>query len=564
MWCTMKMESKLNLGNFIINGSKKMKIMRRINYILLSLFLLVGFSCVKDALKTDFIELDEVMITGIEKRYDIMLGGEVNITPTITTKFGAKEEDFEFIWYKYNLSAASKADTLCFEKNLSVKINDVAPGIEHFIRLKVIDKKTKTFTLATAQLFTSAKYSGGVLALVKTDNEVDLAFIKNGKDNVDNNLFSLANDGQKLSPTSFNLMSVDAVLTQPTVYRRILIGTGDENIGVYLSSETFAVIDWVRDLFFTPMTDGVYKLKATYNSQGDEYLLLDDKLYNRTMNRYDGENTPKFNASPVPCVAEPTNFSLATFAYTPSGTYGSPVVFDNINGRFMIHESGAKAYSFFTNSSDGAAFAVFDPKKLPGLTMVCGGYFSDDSSDNMWGLMKDTNSGNFRVVSMLNYIDDDWNNIFKTLGNKEITRSMAPKLFEATNIKSASYAYVAGVYPWAYEMRGLKNMFLYVVDNKLYVYNITSDYEGLLVDGDAEGFTIDDVFVHRTYLTVDKDGNKEYFSRIALAIKDKQGSGKKGGVAYYKVTVLGGVSATQYFKKTGFCDQVLSLDEKIN
>lgn len=536
--------------------------MRRINYILLSLFLLAGFSCVKDALKTDYAELDEVTITGIEKRYDIVLGGEVNITPIIATKFGAKEEDFEFIWYKYNLTS-SRADTLCFEKNLSVKINDVPPGIQHYITLKVVDKKTKIFTLATAQLFTSAVYSGGIVALVKTDNEVDLSFIKNGQDEVNNNLFSLANDGQKLSPTSFNLMSVDAILSQPSIYRRVLVGTGDENIGVYLSSETFAVIDVVRDLFFTPISDGVYKLKATYNSQGDEYLLLDDKLYSRIMDRYDGEITPKFNAFPIPCVAEPTNFSLASFIFTSTGTYGSPVVFDNINGRFMKHQSEAKAYSFFTNSSDGTAFAVFDPKKLPGLTMVCGGYFSDDSSDNMWALMKDTNSGNFRVLSMFNNIVD-WISIFKTLGNKEITRSMAPKLFEATNIKSASYSYVAGVYPWAYEMRGLKNMFLYVVDNKLYVYNIASDYEGLLIDGDAEGFTIDDVFVHRTYLTVDKDGYKEYFSRLALAIKDKQGSGKKGGVAYYKVNVLGGVSVTQYFKKTGFCDQVLSLDEKIN
>lgn len=38
----------------------------------------------------------------------------------------------------------------------------------------------------------------------------------------------------------------------------------------------------------------------------------------------------------------------------------------------------------------------------------------------------------------------------------------------------------------------------------------------------------------------------------------------KGGVAFYKLNTLGGLFAQKIYKKTGFCDEVVYLDEKLN
>lgn len=543
----------------MVSKFKKNKIMRKFNYILLSLIFLVGFSCTKDALKLNLKELDEVTIEGIEKIYNVQFGSNLKIEPTITTTFGSSEDKFDYIWYVYNLSSGSRADTIGRELNLDAQINKAA-GVPYKVTLKVVNKVDKNFTLKTVDLTVFAEYSNGIMALTKTNNEFDLTFIKNGTDVVKDNLYSKNNDGEKLPTTSSKLFSIDAVHTRPGIYRKIVITTNDDKIGLYIEPNEFVNIGTVNELFYAPLPSGKnYNLFGTCNSQGNEYMLINNKLYDRAMDRNSDSENPKFN-SEILCTVPPKEVELAPHLLQPSGLYGNVIIFDNKNGRFLYYEDNSK-YSFFVNSTDGEAFKAFNPGKLAGMKMICAGYY-DNSIDKMWTLMDDSNTGNLRILSM-SHETVNWAPVFKTLTNKEVTRTIAPKLFQATNVKSASYSYVAGSSPWAYVMKGIGNMFLYIVDNVLYAYNISNDYEGVLVDGNAAGFDIDDVFVHNTFV-FDSEGKEDKFVRVGLAIRDKQGSGLKGGVAYYKVNFVGGISATQYFKKTGFCDQVISFDEKIN
>lgn len=531
--------------------------MKKINYILLSLLFVAAFSCTKDELNRNFKEFDDVTIEGLQKIYNVQLGDNLKITPTITTRFGSSEDDYEYLWYKYNLTIQSKADTIGHELILDTQIFNVQSGIPHYITLKVINKKDGTFTLAKAELNVTGEFSGGVMMLTKTDNELDLAFIKNDTEELKNNLYSSANNGQKLPVTSNRLFCNDPFPKKPNDYKRLIIATNDENIGLCLSHDGFVPIEKLRDKFLTefPVVED-YQLYSVCNSRANEFIMVGGKLYDR-MDPMGAGSPPPFNTE-VLCLTKPWDFELAPIVLPTAQLGGEPVVYDNKHGRFMYKTMYGTSYSFFQNNSSGTYFQYFNPGKLQGMKMLCAGYY-DSKTNNMWILMDDQNTGNRRLLKMIYGISNV--GAFKSQSNQEITREMAPKMYEAKKFKSTSEAFVAGINPWMEVLEGIGNAFVYLVGNKLYLYNIESNYEGVIVDGDKEGFTIDDVFVNETFF-LNAEGGKDKFTRIALAIRDNSASGKRGGIAYYKVQFLGGISATQYFKEVGFCDQVISLDEK--
>lgn len=529
--------------------------MSKLNYLLLSLFLLTGFSCTEDPLKFDLKEIEEITISGIKTTYTVELGRNLEITPTVTAKFGLKDDQMEFIWYKYKTDGGSEADTIGHEKNLDVPIFDVEPGISHNVILKVVNKMDGTFTSAKTVLLTTTEFSGGIVALVKTDGEVDISFLKNGTNEPVNNLFSSSNNGKKLPSTSTKIFNIDAVPAQPAIYRRILVATEDENIGLYLSPDIFEVTEKVSDLFFVPLPSDVnYSLKGTYNDQTTQYLFINDKVYDREIDIENSNDMPKFNSELR--AINPSEQELSPFMLQPRGQSGRPMVFDNLNGRFMYRPFDKATYSFFTKIY-GFEFNFFDPGKLTGMTMLSSGYNS--SLATVWMLMNDSNTNTRRLLGMsLQYDAPHYTTV-----NKEVDRVSAPNLYLAKNFISGSNANVLASSPYTYSMEGVSNVFFYIVNNKLYIYNIAADYEGMIVNGDVEGFDIDDVFVHSTYL-VNEDDESEAFARVGLAIRDRKSSGKKGGVAYYRINYVGGITAKQYFMKTGFCDQVISFVEKPN
>lgn len=535
--------------------------MKKINYILVSLFLILGSSCVKDGLNRELKEFNDVTIEGLEKIYNVQLGGPLRIEPTITSRFSLNEDDYDFVWYKYHLAPGTLADTIGYEKILDTRITNVQPGVAYFLTLKMTSKVDKTFTLAKAELNVSGEFSGGVMVLTKTDNKLDLAFIKNEGREIRTNLYSDANDGANLPATANSVYCLNPIPPRPTQYKRILVATNDSDLGFSLSHDGFVFIEKMRDKFLIPFPEVEdYQIYSAFNSRASEFMLIGGRLYDRHIESYSDDVVPKYN-SEILCLTDPTDFELSSVALPSAPISGEPILYDNKHGRFMYKTTTGVSFSFFKNNKDGTAFAYFDPGKLGGMKLLSAGYY-DDAIDNIWILMDDTNTGNRRLLGM-SYALVNWLATFRTKYNKEITRDMAPNLFEAKSVKSTSVAFVPGTIPWVERVEGIGNAFVYVVNNKLYFYNIPSDFEYVIVDGDKEGFTIDDVFVHETFFLNDS-GEKEKFTRIALAIRDNSASGKKGGVVYYKVQFLGGISASQYFKEVGFCDQVISLDEKEN
>ena len=69
------------------------------------------------------------------------------------------------------------ADTLSREKDLSVVIGDVLPGVENTLVFKVIDDQTGVYALNKSTFTMVGKDSGGTLALCERDGEMDLVWL---------------------------------------------------------------------------------------------------------------------------------------------------------------------------------------------------------------------------------------------------------------------------------------------------------------------------------------------------------------------------------------------------
>ena len=49
---------------------------------------------------------------------------------------------------------------------------------------------------------------------------------------------------------------------------------------------------------------------------------------------------------------------------------------------------------------------------------------------------------------------------------------------------------------------------------------------------------------------------------MRLAVRDLNRTERQGGVVFYEVNSTGGIHLDSVFKKTGFCDKVIDINEK--
>lgn len=52
--------------------------------------------------------------------------------------------------------------------------------------------------------------------------------------------------------------------------------------------------------------------------------------------------------------------------------------------------------------------------------------------------------------------------------------------------------------------------------------------------------------------------------QVRVCVRDLSLGEKQGGAVFYEINTTGGIHMEQIFKKTGFCDKVIDIDEKYN
>lgn len=531
--------------------------MKKMKYIWM-LFLMLPFSCVDNNSRYGDIDIDEIKIGGIEDYREIEIGEKLTIIPTITTKFGEKS-NLSYVWYKYN-QEQTIADTLSHERNLDVIIGDVLPGVETTLVLKVIDNNTGVYALYRSKFKTLGKYAGGTLMLYQNDGQYDLGMLKKDGTTLYENIYSIANGGEKLGSESKRILLTKSYPQNLLAHKAVVVTCDDRTGGVYLDPDVLVRKSYMREKFlFNEDLPDKLVITANYNNQTEDFLIVNGQVYGRPF----GNNDVADWNPQIIFMAEPSAYSAAEYVVQPSVSpfYASPVFYDNLNGRFMVNMDGGY-FSFISGSADD--YSQFDPSSFgKNVELMASGYKNSALSQD-WALMKDTEKGEF-ILLTFEFVTDyssypsKWS--FKSNSRKTIARGDCPGLYAANFFRPGTKALVDSDRPWKMGVQGISDVLFYLSENRLYAFNVNTGAEGVIINGDEENYTLtgaDCTLV--PWPTADAPNATAI--QLTLAIKDRALTGKQGGIAVYKLNDIGGLSAQKVYAKAGFCDEVISTIEK--
>ena len=518
-----------------------------LNIILLSI-IFIAISCVDDKTVTDFVELNDVEILGVnDAGYDILLDEEFVLDPELETVKN-DESDLEFLWYYYQKFGDYKSDTISHEKVLKHTFKGLNIGGAYSLTLKVRDKTSNVFYQKTVKINPINKYSSGTLLLCKENDETKLNLLMHTKNIFLENIFVRENDGEKLDPNPTKVFFISPYDRNIAAFKAILVLNNTNGGGHYLNPANMKKQNTMRRKLNGEIPDPVLNISHYCSSQTNDFIISNNKIRTRQ-----GTMDPEANWSEILKInAEVSDYSLDPVSLHPG--YAQPLLYDKLNGRFLsLNDEGV--FSFF--AGDNHQMTAFDANNLgEGMTMLSAGYFEDKNS--MWALMKDASKYYILRFSINN-------GVFNAQAKVEVTSQMASNLSGATKFASLTKVFAMNKAPWTIRVDGIDGRMAYLSNNNIYVLNMNVNAnnvaENLLIEGVKEDVEITNVLARTIQPSAT---NSEAYVRIDLCVKDNSLTSKKGGVAFYKLNTLGGLFAQKIYKKTGFCDEVVYLDEKLN
>lgn len=514
------------------------------------LFILNG--CVDDKTVHDLKELNEVTINGVsQSRYEAYLGKEFVLNPQITAS--KNEENLEYLWYCYQNFKPFKSDTISREKVLKHTFSDMIIGGNYSLTLKVRDKESNVFYQKTVPFVPINEYSIGTLLLCKDGGESEINMLRMDTDEFRENIFAKQNSGLKLDAESNRVIYFSRYDRNVDAFKGVMVYSNTANGGHYINNVNFTQEATMRGKIDDMNLGANVDCQHYCFTQTRDYIVCNGQLHYRRGT----VSSPVVDwSSAVKVYGDKPDYYLAPVSLHPKWAY--PLVFDNHHHRFMMMNS-ANRFTFFTGVNH--QMDAFDANDLgDGMEMLCTGYFSNNNL--MWALMKNTVDGKFWILRF-SYLDD----IFTAEAKIEVTPEMAPGLAEASKFESMSDLFATNQNPWVIRIDGTQGRLLYLANNKVYVLNMNSGAGGkagnLVIDGDAINVEITNVLSHPIILSSEISETVPQYTRIDLCVKDNSVSGKNGGVIFYQVDELGGMSVEEIYRKTGFCDEVVDVDEKV-
>lgn len=510
--------------------------------------------CVEDNTVYDLKVINDVTISGIvDNGYEILIDEQFVLDPIISTLEEDKSE-LEYMWYYYQLFSPYEGDTISNEEVLNYDFADAGMviGGNYNLTLKVRDNVSNVFFQKTVPFKPINTYTKGTLMLCKDGGNTELNFLVKGE-TLKENIYSSQNNGATLDANPLKVFSISPYDRNITEFRAVLVTTESTSGGVHLSSIDMVKTATMREKLET--TEDPLSINYHCTSQGYDYVIANGSLHARR-----GTTAPTQGwGSPLKLSGETPDYSFANMSLHP--VYALPLFYDNLHNRFIL-SNGNTGLSFFTGMQH--EMNAFDANAVgDGMEMLCCGYFSDNNK--MWSLMHNVNDGKYWILRF-NFNPDYYDVFMTTIAKIEVTPAMAANLSAATSFESLSDSYNTNQNPWVIRSEGTGGRLAYVVNNKVYVLdmNVTAgnNAESLLIDGDAGNLEITKVLSH----PVQKKGSivdGDKYTRIDLCVKDRSISGKNGGVVFYKLNEIGGLSVSEIKREVGFCDEVIDVDEKV-
>jgi hypothetical protein len=251
---------------------------------------LILASCVKDGSNYDYVDVNDIQISGIEPTYTINMLDTLRITPVLEGVLGNVDEgNLEFLWDIFeglnNLNRFTYPDTLSTERNLDIPITYI-PGA-YRISYKVTDKTTGVRYRYEFPIQVMSEFQRGILTLSEVDNNAVVSFMSITGANYPNVYYNINGEHAGTNPIAIEMMG-----RSPLDYVAVICD--DARGGVFLSTVSFAKMYEYSEYFYnTPpvIKPQAFMTQLSYGTGQDyqhfvnrSYLVNDNKLYMKDMN----------------------------------------------------------------------------------------------------------------------------------------------------------------------------------------------------------------------------------------------------------------------------------------
>ena len=344
-------------------------------------------SCYKDKGNYDYTNINKVVLKTNRDTISVVLPDSLKVDLTLD-QTAPSEEGFSFEWVMY-LSGGTPLTrrTLDTTQNLRAKITEL-PG-SYYLMVYAKDRKTKVEYQKRLFVSVLSSFSEGWLVVEENNNACDISMIS-PVDTVFRNIYSLANNGQKLPVGTRRIPEIRTYNGDQKVF---ILSPADM---VQANYSDFVKIMNYPDFFWQAPTD--IKPQEYFANSYDEMMLNNGKIYCRTLNAPAG--TIKLNLPPdgvyymapyeiystVGYVVYDTisqqfmKLNIGSVTLTPfSKPTGTPLFYMNSIGKKLLYtevNTTNQCFAFFKNNNDDSLFAftynptLTDPavKRYDGLT----------------------------------------------------------------------------------------------------------------------------------------------------------------------------------------------------
>ncbi len=385
------------------------------------------FSCAEDEGNYDYNEVNQLIISGIENRYEVEQFSDINISPTVTGSQSFNESDYSYMWFIYRYNSKEKPDTVSYEKNLNVEIAK-APATNYALVFQATENATGRTTYKKSDLSVVNTYSKGLAILSDVEGMAQVSFI-NSLENVTENAFEAVNG----RPLGHGPIGIWLVGRNSNSDQLIVISTEDSVL--CCNNIDFSYAMDFKDLFFFPSSpgrlEGIHHGVYPYN----EYAVVDGRVFKRSIYVWsDATNTlPKF-----------TTYFPAAGRVAPFNFYNDNVggYFYDVDNKCFVYEN----YSSLETLSYGYGNEYWDACDV-GMDMVWGEVVLVDGQSLVRSVMRDTDGKCYLLWGIKNYdfdieTYDSWYYIVPS-GKREITGDMAKAELFAISSVDANYLYYA-------------------------------------------------------------------------------------------------------------------------
>ena len=419
------------------------------------------YSCSEDKGNYDYIELNDVEISGIDENYTVEQFSTLSISPNLTFNLDENEDMLEYLWYIYPSKRLNSADTLSFERNLNVKVESVP---ETYIAVyKVTNKETGVFYSTDFEIQINGVLTNGLFVLSEINNNANISMInENGKVYQDI-YFSVNGESAGTNPVSIADIS-------NRYDKGVLVMCNDEQGGSIVNPYSFAKNGIYSDMFWINQT---MPKPVCYIPNGrNEYLITENSFFNRDM------------MAPPP-VKFGTPF-VDHVNFVPSLVKGNSF-YDNKNKQFI--EIGSFSAGLVQNMPD----SIFNPADI-GMHMLAGG---DGYKGDFYGIFYNEEL-NVHQVLIASYTNEYYSKFIP---------ARIVDITSTTDIEKAKSIVLSTLSP----------QFFYAIDNKLYCLNAETDITKLVYSFDSN--------VHIDHIELEKtDNDRTMYIGTSSAEEGKAGT----------------------------------------